>query len=202
MSEENIVFVTCNGNTHQFFIDDIDPEFLKATFELLEAPTTLFSVASNLAIPIAKKTERLKSGDSYYIKFKKKQVNVELDECDSYTKYTQRIKYPEDEKEVILNSLVASTAIYYNVDESDMQDGGECGKYLLEQLNNHNFEYIVRNKFGSNNFLIAKVSNHLRKAKNLGLNQNLIRMCICNIIFFAYEIGIEQQSNLYCFSRD
>ena len=171
MSEENIVFVTCSGNTHQFFIEDIEPEFLQATFELLEAPTTLFSVASNLAIPIAKKTERLKSGDSYYIKFKKK--HVELEECDSYTKYTQRIKYPEDEKEVILNSLVASTAIYYNVDESEMQNGGECGKYLLEQLNNHNFEYIVRNKFGSSSFLIAKVCNRLRETKELGLNQNL-----------------------------
>ena len=160
MSDENIVFVTCNGNTHQFLIEDIEPEVLQATFELLEAPSILFSEASNLAIPIAKKAERLKSGESYYIKFRKK--HVELDECDSYTRYKQHIKYPEDEKEIILNSLVASTAIYYKIDESELQNGGECGKYLLEQLNNHNFEYIVRNKFGSNSFLIAKVCNRFK----------------------------------------
>ena len=203
MSEESIVFVTYNGNTHQFFIDDIEPEFLQATFELLEAPTTLFSVASNLAIPIAKKRERLKSGDSYYIKFKKKQVNVRLDEFDSYTKYTNRIKYPENETDIILNSLVASTAVYYNIDESEVQDGGECGKYLQEQLNNHNFEYIVRNKYGSNNFLIAKVCNNLGvKTIMYSISRTIFRKSTCIIMFFAYTTGVKQQSNLYCFSRD
>ena len=123
-----------------------------------------------------------------------------MDEFDSYTKYTNSIKYPEDETDVILNSLVASTAVYYNVDESEVQDGGECEKYLLEQLNNHNFEYIVRNKYGSNNFLIAKVSNHLGVKINLYSINRTIFTCI--IMHFAYTTGVKQQSNLYCFSRD
>ena len=160
MSEGDVIFVTCNESTHRFFIEDVEPEFLQATFELMQPPMTLFSVTSNLAIPVAKKAERLKPGESYYIKSKTKRVDAQLDEYNTYSKYKDSIKHPDGKDELVLNSLIASTAVYYNVDESEMRDGGSCGKYLEEQLNNHNFEYIVRNKFGSTNFLIAKVYNY------------------------------------------
>ena len=160
--EEDIVFVTCNGVTHRFVIEDMEPDFLQATFELLEAPTTLFSVSSNLAIPLAKKTKRLTPGGSYYIKYKTKFDNfVETDSSDSISRERKSNNYPHNDTELILNSFIASTAIYHRFDGDELPDSGECEKYLIEQLNNHNFDYIVRNRFGANQFLIAKVgSNH------------------------------------------
>ena len=44
--DEDRVSITCNGETHQFVIEDIDPNFLQTTFNLPESPTTLFSVSS------------------------------------------------------------------------------------------------------------------------------------------------------------
>ena len=63
-----------------------------------------------------------------------------------------------DDLDVILNCLILSTAIYFPYDEGGILNGGECGGYLTEQLDNHNFEYFVRNRFGENPFLIAKVN--------------------------------------------
>ena len=70
MGEENSIFVTYKDETHQFFIEDIDPDFLQETFDLDEKPTSIFAVNSNLVIPLSKKNERLKAGESYYIKQK------------------------------------------------------------------------------------------------------------------------------------
>ena len=151
--DEDRVSITCNGETHQFVIEDIDPNFLQTTFNLLESPTTLFSVSSNLAIPIAKKTKRLKSGGSYYIKVSR---NISGTVDDSYD--ATDLLDQHDDLDVILNCLILSTAIYFPYDEGGILNGGECGGYLTEQLDNHNFEYFVRNRFGENPFLIAKVN--------------------------------------------
>ena len=70
MGEESSIFVTFKDETHQFFIEDIDPDILQETFELDEKPTSIFSVNSNLVIPLSKKKERLKAGETYYIKQK------------------------------------------------------------------------------------------------------------------------------------
>ena len=164
--EEDSVFVTCNGETHKFVVEDLEPDFLKATFGLSEAPTTLFSLSSNLAIPIAKKARRLKRGESYYIKGKAKSFNVGFEECDSLATNKEGAGFLGDCNEgILLNALIASTAIYYPTDDKCHGEGGECEKYLTEQLDNHNLEYIVRNRFGANHYLLAKVMQRYKYNK-------------------------------------
>lgn len=156
MGDEKSIFVTYKGDNHQFFIEDIEPDFLQETFDLDEKPTSIFAVNSNLVIPLSKKHERLKPGESYYIKQKNKSARLENEDRNTNTRYGEVIR-GQDENEVIgLNALIASTAIYYPVNESNLPTGGNCSQYLHEQLTNHNFEYIVPNRFGENHFLIAK----------------------------------------------
>ena len=118
MGEEKSIFVTYKDETHQFFIDDIDPEFLQETFDLDEKPTSIFAVNSNLVIPLSKKRERLKPGESYYIKQKTK-APCSKDEKRN-TSYRDSIDGQEENEELALNALIASAAIYYPINEDNL----------------------------------------------------------------------------------
>ena len=157
MGDENSVFVTYKDDTHQFFIEDIDPDFLQETFDLEERPTSIFAVKTNLVIPLSKKTERLKPGESYYIKQKIKVSRPLNEEQNENTRLHDSIDGREETADVALNALIASKAIYYPINEDNLPTGGSCSQYLHEQLTNHNFDFVVPNRFGDNHFLIAKV---------------------------------------------
>ena len=156
---EGCVSITCNDETHKFAIEDIDPDILQQTFNLLEPPSIIFQTSSNLAIPIPKRVGRLQHGESYYIKAKPRNISTFTDESDAFNRNPGNAFHGDThEEQIILNSLIASAAIYHSSDETEEESGGKCGAYLTEQIDNHNFEYIVRSKFGENHYLIVKVT--------------------------------------------
>ena len=162
MGEENSIFITYKEETHQFFIEDIDPEFLQETFDLDEKPTSIFAVNSNLVIPLSKKKERLKPGESYYIKQKSKTSVPKNEERSTTARYRDNVDGQEENEELALNALIASAAIYYPINEDNLPIGGNCSQYLHEQLTNHNFDFVVPNRFGDNHFMIAKVNRYFK----------------------------------------
>ena len=141
------VAIECSGVEHQFAIEDITAELLMDSFELKIEPKALYQCPSNLVIPSKKWQSHLKPGCSYYIK----------NNC--VTSEDKKLKDDESLGEIILHSLVASTAVYH-INHAKRND--ECEIFLKEQLENHNFEYVIQSQYGENIYIMAKESNENR----------------------------------------
>lgn len=135
---DQTVTISCNNTKYQFEIEDVLPNLLKESFDLCDKPTTLFSTNNNQVVPSTKWQTKLIAGASYYIKNPKAEEKEEK----------------EGLGEIILNSLVASTAVYHMSHTED--DVEKCRQYLIEQLDNHYFESVIQSKYGENVYLIAK----------------------------------------------
>ena len=60
-------------------------------------------------------------------------------------------------RDIVLHSLIASTAVY-KMEHKD-SDEKSLKHYMVEQMNNHFFDYIIPSKHGKNFYLIAKGTN-------------------------------------------
>ena len=132
--------ISFDGLELQFSIDDVTPENLMYSFELTNEPKFLFQCTSNLVVPSRKWLSNLKPGCSYYIK------------NSSSSEHLQRLK-DDIFGELILHSLIASTAVYHI---NHLEGSDECKNYLQEQLENHNFEYVTQSRYGENTYILAK----------------------------------------------
>ena len=136
------VVIICNEVEHRFDKEDVTPEILKECFGLNEEPKILLQESNSSVIYFKKWQSKLTPGFTYHIKSK--------DDGQSSSEHKQ----DDTIGELVLNALIASTAVYYISHELD--DEEKCKKYLMEQLTNHNFEDVILSQNGESYYLIAK----------------------------------------------
>ena len=95
------ISILCDEVEYNFNIDDVDPEFLQEACDLDEKPKILYESKNNSVIPSKKWQARLMDGHSYYIKKKGNKTTKQDDKTD------------EMMGELVLNSLIVSTAVYH-----------------------------------------------------------------------------------------
>ena len=142
------VAIICNEVEHRFYIEDVTPEILKDSFGLNEEPITLLPESNGPVIHFKKWQSKLIRGFTYYI--------IRKDDGQS----SSEKKQDDSMGELVLNALIASTAVEYISHEPD--DEEKCKKYLMEQLTNHNFKDIILSQNGESYYLIAKEADKNR----------------------------------------
>ena len=145
--DENTVTIICKEEILNLEIEDVTPENLQEFFALPILPQILFDEDSGEKIESMQWQSHLERDGLYYIYEKKN-----FEERDAVRK-----SYPEtDERfnEIVLNSLIASMAVYKVSHENGSNE--DLMGYLCEQMTNHYFEYVIPTRHGDNFCLIAK----------------------------------------------
>ena len=127
-------------------IEDISQEGLQECFSLPKPPTILVDEMANQIFDYKYWRSKLQVGSSYRIKEQGKIDKVEVVKKNTGMDDTLR--------SIVLNSLIASTAVYKM--EHEEEDEKLLKDYLYDQKRNHYFDYIISSKHGENFYLIAK----------------------------------------------
>ena len=145
--DENIVTIIYKEEILNLEIEDVTPENLQEFFALPILPEILFDKDSGKKIESMQWQSHLERDGLYYI-----YERNNFEEEDSVRK-----SYPETDEqfnEIVLNSLIASMAVYKVSHENDSEE--VLMGYLYEQMTNHYFEYVIPTRHGNNFYLIAK----------------------------------------------
>ena len=142
------VAITYDGQELRYCIEDVLPSSLKDDFDLRDEPKSLFQCDTNLVVPSRKWQSHLKPGQTYYIKVKSGESSSREEKRDTSL------------GDVVLNSLIASTAVYHITHDSDSNE--KLQSYLMEQLENHELDVVIQSRHGKNHYLIAKDMNSKR----------------------------------------
>ena len=142
MGEVKIVY---KGESCTVDIEDISQEGLQECFSLLKPPIILVDETDKI-FDFKHWRSKLKVGSIYRIKEQSKTDKEEVVKED--------IGMDDTLRGIVLNSLIASKAVYKMTHEED--DGKLLKDYLYEQKKNHYFDYIISSKHGKNFYLIAK----------------------------------------------
>ena len=155
MSEIKIVY---KGESYETEIEDISPEDLQECFDLPKPPKFLLVENENKVVSSKHWKTKLRKGSICRIKedtntlYTSAQCNMDIKE--TATKFTE---YDNSFRKVVLHSLIASNALIKL--KHDENDEKSLKQYLHKQIENHNFEYIIRSKHGETFYLIAKELN-------------------------------------------
>ena len=145
--DENIVTVICKEEILNLEIEDVTPENLQEFFALHIFPKVLYDGYSGRKIESGHWQSHLERGSLYYV-YEEKNLKEEDGVKKSYPETDERFN------EIVLNSLIASIAVYKLSHEINSEE--DLMEYLYEQMTNHYFEYVIPTRHGDNFYLIAK----------------------------------------------
>lgn len=179
------VKIVHRGLFHQAEIKDISPESLQECFDLSELPRYLLDAQTNEIIHSKNWNSKLKASHMYRIKedgyitgaFKK--INQQQ---------VRKNITVEDLHSIVLQSLIASTAVYKL--EHKEKDNKLLRTYLYEQFENHHFEYIIPSKHGEDFYLIAKEKGQSRLYVAFRGTKNLLELKYNFQVRFLFFISI------------